>query len=310
MRVLVVGGLGFIGSHLVDFLLGRGESVEIVDASSATSPMGWRPAKALTIERADITNFASIERLVFDANPDCVVHLAAITGVKRCTDLPKESFEINVYGTYNVTMATVSVGSKLIFISSREVYGETLGAATSERAPLRPNNLYGLTKLLGERIVEWAHHKHGLRYTILRLTNVYGPRGEKYGLPTIVRKAIAGETIQLMGGSQVMNFLFVEDAIRAIAKCIDDPRSDNQVFNVGSSDQLSMSQLLAKISELVGRPLTAVQVAPRLGETQSFTPDTTKIRQVLNWSAQVSLDEGIKRLVASYERGSNTLDAT
>jgi len=71
-----------------------------------------------------------------------------------------------------------------------------------------------------------------------------------------------------------------------------------------------MSQLLAKISELVGRPLTAVQVAPRLGETQSFTPDTTKIRQVLNWSAQVSLDEGIKRLVASYERGSNTLDAT
>jgi UDP-glucose 4-epimerase len=160
--------------------------------------------------------------------------------------------------------------------------------------------------LLGEQIVEWAHQKLGLRHTILRLTNVYGPRGEKYGLPIIVRKALAGESIELMGGSQVMNFLYVVDAANAIAKCINDSRSDNQAFNVGSEEQLTVDQLLARISELVGRPLTIVRAPARPGETQWFKPDIAKIHRELDWSPTTSLNEGISRLIASYRASADS----
>jgi NAD(P)-dependent dehydrogenase (short-subunit alcohol dehydrogenase family) len=153
MKILITGGTGFIGSYVVEALLNRGEEVVIfnrLNNKTKTYIEKNYTTKNLTVINGDITDADSTIESISIHCPDVVIHLAAITGIKNCLDNPKESFNVNVYGTFNVVRACVKTGSRLIFASSREVYGETIGSATAEDDPTLPNNIYGITKLLGE----------------------------------------------------------------------------------------------------------------------------------------------------------------
>jgi nucleoside-diphosphate-sugar epimerase len=234
--------------------------------------------------------------------PDVVVHTAAITGIKTCQDNPGESFNVNVYGTFNVAKACLKTGSRLIFISSREIYGETVGQATAENSVTLPNNVYGITKLLGENILVNFEKKHNLKCTILRFTNVYGPGGDQYAVQILIRKALRGEKIPVFGGEQVMNFVHVEDAVLSILACIDDERSIGQIFNVGSLDNISVNDLILKIVKMVGKGNIIEQQSSRATETFYFKPDIRKISAILGWTPRISLDDGLSGTIEIYRK--------
>jgi len=302
--ILVTGGAGFIGSHLVEALLKRGEKVIVYARDNPKmNEMRTRYAnnKNLVFIKGDVTDAETLMRTVTSYNPNFIVHLAAITGIKRCADSPLKSFHVNVYGTFNTVMAALKSNAKLIFASSREVYGETTNEATPEDAPLLPNNLYGLTKFLGEQLIVWARRKHGLNYTILRFTNVYGFGGDKYGVQVIIQKALKGEKIQVFGGNQVMNLVHVDDVVRALLIVLENEKSTNEIFNVGSYDSVKVDDLVYKIVKFIGRDIEIEHLPYRETETMFFRPDLSKIARILNWRPLIDLDTGLLRTVEEYK---------
>jgi nucleoside-diphosphate-sugar epimerase len=259
--------------------------------------------KNLVVVSGDVTDAEALLEGVLNYSPNSIVHLAAITGIKRCLDLPRESFNVNVYGTFNVIMAAIKLNAKLVYASSREVYGETTGEATSEDMPMLPNNLYGLTKFLAEQLIIWAGKKYGLDYTILRFTNVYGPGGDQYGPQIIIQKALKGEKIQILGGDQVMNFVYIDDVVRAILMTLENQKSMKATFNVGSYDSIRVSDLIHKIIKLIGRNVTTEVTPYRETETMFFRPALGKIEKILGWKPQIGLDTGITRTIEWYRKG-------
>ena len=254
------------------------------------------------LEIGDITDETRVREVVQKHQPEVVIHLAALTGVKRCEDAPSLAFSVNVEGTHNVTMACVEHDCKLIFSSSREVYGETRSGRTREDEPLVPNNIYGLTKMLGEKIVTWVSSKYNLDYTILRLTNVYGPGGDNYNIQAMIRKALMERRIQIFGGDQIMNMVYVEGVAEIFNKCLTDPRTSRQTFNVGSSDDLSVEDIVSKVVSLLDSPVEIERQPMRLGETLNFRPSLEKLQNVLGYNCPTGFTTGLRKTVEWYKQ--------
>lgn len=289
---MITGGFGFLGEHVVDRLCDR-FSIMICDCNLRER------TRAGT--QCDITDFDSLQTLFDATNPDYVVHLAAITGVERCRLLPRETFSVNVAGTFNVAYLSARYKSKLVFASSREVYGESSDGKKSEEATLGPANLYGMTKMLGESIIKWMRVTTGLRYVILRFTNLYGPGGDNYAVSKITRKAVLGEDIPLFGGQQVLNLIHVRDAAHAVDVCLTRPDIDCEIFNIGSNETISVSDLVHRIISLCNSNSRIISFPMRAGDITSFEPDLTKAHRITGFVADVSLDEGLSSCVNHYK---------
>jgi UDP-glucose 4-epimerase len=297
MRILLVGGLGFIGRHLVDKLRECGDATVLSTSEDTLKNAAFVESRGLHIEIGDIMDGAGIKKVMLRQRPDSVVHLAALTGISKCEENPSLAFAVNVLGTRNVVMGCVACGSKLVFISSREVYGEGADEPTREDDPLVPNNTYGLTKLLGERLVTWAASRHGLDHTILRVTNGYGPGGERLGIQTMIQKALTERKIAILGGHQEMNLIYVEDVAEAIQRCLFDARSSRQTFNIGGTETLSVEAIVSRLISLVDLPVKIERFPMREGETLNFQPSLEKIERALGFRPTVTLDEGLHRTV-------------
>jgi nucleoside-diphosphate-sugar epimerase len=290
--VMVIGGNGFLGQHLIE-LIREKFSIWVVDITKGVEQMA-------TFVDCDITNFQEVSKLFAAARPDAVIHLAAITGVERCQLRPYESFLVNVLGTYNVAYMTALHKSRLVFASSREVYGETLQSMTDEVAEMRPNNLYGLTKMLGESIVKWLQASMGLRYVILRFTNLYGPGGDQYAVAAITKRAIEGEDIPVFGGNQVLNLIDARDAARAIEICLIKSEADNEIYNIGTHDTVSVSEVINRIVSLCNSTSKIVPSPMRAGDTKFFHPDLSKARSKLGFEPRIILEQGLVDCVEYY----------
>lgn len=301
MKILLVGGLGFVGKYIVKLLSGSEHSLTVVsDAETVQRSQAFINQYALNVEVADIQDATRLEGIFAGEKPNAVVHLAALTGLVKCNENPSLTFSVNVFGTYNVIMACVACKSKLIFVSSREVYGETAMAESSEDDPLVPNNVYGLTKLLGERLVTWAASRYGLDYVILRLTNVYGPEGDQYNIQAMVRKVLTEGRVRLLGGSQKMNLIYVEDVAEAVRTCLIKPQASKQTFNVGSKEDLRVEDIVNRLVSTLGISVSIEREPMRLGETLNFRPNLSKIESVIGWQARTTFAEGLKRTVEWY----------
>jgi UDP-glucose 4-epimerase len=300
-RFLITGGAGFLGNRLAPVLARRGP-VTVFDIVEDLPEASHVPE--VSFVKGDLLSAGTFVGTLRRVRPSAVVHLAAITGISRCAQSPDESFRANVHGTYNVTKAIADSGirTRLLFASSREVYGETRGNSTAEEDPCVPNNLYGLTKLLGEHIVKWGASASNMCFTVLRFTNLYGPGTEKYGTSVFIRKALTAEDIEIMGGDQLLNMLHVDDAVRAIELCLSAHAAEGETFNIGSNDTLSVNDLIKKILEITGAKVRLRQVSKRSTETCRFVPNLAKSRSVLGFEASIGLDEGIRRTVEYWNR--------
>ena len=301
MKILITGGFGYLGQSFIKKYAHCHEII-IFNKNSTIKPKF--DSKVIT-EIGSIEN-DDIEKIVKKYTPDIVIHLAALSGLKKCENNPSKAFMINVCGTINVVKACISEKCKLIFISSREVYGETIKNESSENDPLNPVNIYGLTKSMAESIIQFFSRTQNLDYVILRLTNVYGPGGGARGVNRIIDNALRKNNIQINGdGNQTLNLIFIEDIIDLLNQITENKKISKHVFNVGSKDTITINQFSQMVINMLNNKIK-IEYFPRIiYENIYFRPTLTKLEKILKFQSNFSLEQGLKKTIQSYQNDIN-----
>ncbi|MBA3964325.1 MAG: NAD-dependent epimerase/dehydratase family protein [Nitrospirales bacterium] len=303
-KILVTGGAGFIGSHLVDRLIQEGNEVIVVDNLSTGKRKNVN--KKAQFYKMDIQS-KRIERVFRNERPLIVVHLAAQMSVRHSTEDPGFDAQVNILGTINVLEHAVKQGvRKVTFASSGGViYGEQeiFPAAESHRTePLSP---YGISKLAGEKYLAYYTNATGLRYVALRFANVYGPRQDSEGEAGVVaifskQMLDGGQPIVNGTGKQTRDFVYVDDVVEAILVTMGEDVQG--VFNVGTGQETTINECYGIIKNLTTCQCKELYGAAKKGEQFRSVLDVTKLREVFGWDPQVTLQEGLTRTV-DYFRG-------
>jgi UDP-glucose 4-epimerase len=293
VRALVTGGAGFIGSHVVDALVSRGDDVLVLD-SLVTGKRENVPAAA-DLRVQDIRE--PLDALFGDFRPDAVFHLAAQADVRVSVENPVEDADVNVLGTIRVLEAAQQHGSPQIVFSSTggAIYGECTGPAP-ETAPRNPVSPYGTGKLAGEEYLRSYNRLHGSRHVVLRYGNVYGPRQDPHGEAGVVAIFLgalaSGEQARIFGdGSQTRDYVYVGDVARATLAAIG---QDDGTFNVGTGREASVTELYELCRRVSGIDAEAGYVPTRPGELQRSVLDTSRAASDLGFMAFVELEDGLQ----------------
>ena len=273
MPLIVTGGAGFIGSHLVERLVGSEPVIALDNGSRAA----WENLAALTSEvervEGDVRDPDTLRRVFRGAN--VVFHLAALSQVMECECRPDECFTSNVLGTYNVLKAALQAGvRRVVLASSREVYGEVSELPVSERAPMSPKNAYGTSKAAAEMYGE-LFASRGLEVSILRLVNVYGPRDRNRVIPNFLERAANRMPLTVYGGEQVIDFIFVNHVVDSFISAglgtyVHGP------LNVGSGVGTTIAQLARRVAALFNTECTIDLAPARDAEVTKFVADTQR----------------------------------
>jgi UDP-glucose 4-epimerase len=305
MRVLVTGGAGFIGSHLVDALVARGDEVAVVDDMSAGRPD--RVAGEAVAHKLSVTESAALEAVVADFRPELICHLAARVDVRTSVSDPADDALVNVIGTVNVLEAARAVRARVILGSTGAViYGRDAPIPSLEDVLPLPESPYGVAKNCAEQYVELYNRLHGASHVVLRFANVYGPRQDPAGQVGVVAifcaRALTGQRPVVYGdGQQTRDFIYVGDAVSAYLAAAD--RGRPGTWNVGSGAEVSILQLAAVISELSGHPVNPVFAPARPGELRRGALASERARRDLGWVPTVSLADGVGRVYRWIEAG-------
>jgi UDP-glucose 4-epimerase len=299
VRVLVTGGAGFIGSHLVDALLDRGEEVAIADHLHR-SPRPWF-AEALKrgaqLHAADVRDLAALRRAFAAARPEVVMHLAAQVDVRRSIADPAFDAQVNVAGTVSVLEAAREVGTRRVLLASTAaVYGDPDHLPITEETPIAPLSPYGTSKAAAEWYLGQYERLHGISTLALRMANVYGPRQDPHGEAGVVSIfcgiAAAGGRATVFGdGRQTRDYVFVEDVVAAwLAAAESDVTGALNVSTGGETNIIELAQALELPYDLApGRP----------GEIERSNLDPTAAHHALGWRASVPLTDGLRRTLAA-----------
>lgn len=313
MRTLVTGGAGYIGSHLVDRLVHLNHEVTVIDDLSTGNLTNLQAVHSdIRFVEATILDADIVDTLVADA--DVVFHLAAAVGVGHIIEQPLRSLVINTKGAENVITACVKHDRKLLLASTSEIYGKTtkmpmsedddrvLGSTTIARWG------YSTAKAIDEHLT-LAHAQHGLRMSIVRYFNSYGPRLDPRGYGSVVanlmRQAIDNEPLTVHGdGSQTRCFTYVDDTVEGTLRAALDLRGEGKIFNVGNDHETPIIDLATTIIAMTGSSSTVQHVSyeQRFGkgfeDTKRRIPDVQRARAVLDFNAGVSLQDGLQRTLA------------
>ncbi len=311
MRILVTGGAGFIGSHLVEALDRRGDEVVALDAFDPYYDPARKRRNAEAVARAcprvrlvegDVRDADAVERALDGV--DRVVHLAARPGVRASLEDPARTLDLNVRGTQVLLEAMRRRGVwGLVFASSSSVYGGDSRPPFAEDAPAsRPLSPYAASKRMGELLCASWSESFGLGCVALRFFTVYGPRGRPdMSIDRFVRAALAGTTVPLFGdGSVRRDFTYVDDIVAGVVRAVDlaAPGAGYDVVNIGGGAVYSMRDLIAAIERATGRPLALDRRPPAAGDMPLTEADLTRARARLGFAPQVPLEEGLRRTVA------------
>ncbi|HEX7409217.1 MAG TPA: NAD-dependent epimerase/dehydratase family protein [Candidatus Binatia bacterium] len=311
MKVLITGGGGFVGSHLADALLARGDDVSILDMGTVKKVRHLMGNPAFHYIRDSVLNLEILEGLI--AKSDLVYHLAAVVGVEYYVGDPYEVLNVNVNGTQNVLKLAFKHQKKVVFSSTSEVYGRNpkvpwqeeddrvLGSTRIDRW------CYSTSKAVGEHFC-FAYHRMGLPVTITRYFNVYGPRLDQLDVGRIITifmgQVLRNEPLTVIGdGTQTRCFTYIDDAIRATIAAGVAPGTDGEVFNIGTAVETSIADLARLMIEIAGAKSTLKFVSQESVYGSSYediprrVPDTTKTEKVLGVLANTSLREGLARTI-------------
>jgi UDP-glucose 4-epimerase len=319
MRVLITGGAGFVGSHLSDALLERGDEVFILDNLSTGAienvvHLKNNPKFHYTIDT--VSNEPVLAELIDQC--DIVVHLAAAVGVKLIVEQPVHTIETNVHGT-EVVLKHASKKKKLVLIASTsEVYGKSTNVPFREDADLvlgatsKHRWAYACSKLIDEflALAYWKERK--LPVIIVRLFNTVGPRQTgQYGMviPNFVRQALAGQPITVFGdGTQSRSFTYVGDVVKAMVALINEPRAVGHVFNIGNGNEITIGALAEKVKFMTSSSSEIVRVPYEKAYEAGFedmprrVPDISRIRALIGYEPTVELDETLTRVIEHFRQ--------
>jgi UDP-glucose 4-epimerase len=300
---VVTGGAGFIGSHLVDRLIGSGRRVRVIDDFSVGREANLeqhRGAGRLEIIAADVADAAAVEAACCGA--DCIFHLAGRADVVPSIELPDAYFRANVDGTFSVLEAARRhCARRFVYAASSSCYGIPDIYPTPETAPVDPRYPYALTKHLGEQLVRHWAQVYRLPAVSLRFFNVYGPRARTSGtygavFGVFLAQLLSGKPLTIVGdGTQTRDFTFVSDAVDALLVAAERGQG-GEVYNVGTGEPVSVNQLV----RLLGAPAT-IHIPKRPGEPDCTWADISKIRCELGWKPKMSVAEGVRIMLDNIE---------
>jgi UDP-glucose 4-epimerase len=292
LRAIVTGGAGFIGSHVAEALVARGDDVHVLD-SLVTGSREKLPEGA-ELHVGDIRSDAPA--LFDEVRPELVCHLAAQADVNTSVERPEYDAEVNVWGTLQILQAARAHGAHIVFSSTGgAIYGECDGPA-AEDAPLRPISPYGISKLAAEEYVAGWNRLFGSHHVALRFANVYGARQEatlEGGVIAIfLERMAAGKPTTIFGdGKQTRDFIYVGDVVRGVLAAIEHAGG---VYNIGTGIETSVNELHAACRRVTGVDREPEYADERPGEIQRSVTDPGLAARELGWRAEASLEEGLK----------------
>lgn len=301
MRCLVTGGAGFIGSHLVEALIKRGDEVLVLDNFTTGSWENLRHSDALTVVEGDVLDSELVYTVMEGA--EVVLHLAAEVGNVKSLENPQRDASVNILGTINVLRAAMDCGARrVIYSSSAAIFGEARSLPIDECHPTSPESFYAISKLAGEKYSLSFAQLFKLSTVCLRYFNVYGPR-QGYSpyasvIPIFAGRLSEGRPPIIYGdGEQTRDFVSVHDVVAANLLAVD---SDfcGEVFNIGSGMRTSVNTLNEVMQKTMGASLTPIHAPPRGGEVRHSVADISKARKLLGYQPAVSLEDGLKELVS------------
>ena len=296
-KVLVTGGAGFIGSHIVDLLVAAGHTVLVVD--SLWEHGGGRLEnvnRAAEFHRLDIRS-AEFASLVRSERPDVISHHAAQHSVKISTDSPSYDAEVNVLGLLNLLQAARDAGTrKVIFASSGATYGTCTELPIDEDTPQRPESPYGITKMVSEHYLRFWQKEYGLEYTVLRYGNVYGPRQDPNGEAGVVaifaKRILAHDSVRIdWDGEQTKDYVYVGDVARATLLSL--AKANGDTFCIASGRPTSVLTIYRGLCDLVGFEAPIVRAARRPGDIHDTYFSVSKAGQALGWYPEVMFAQGL-----------------
>ncbi len=303
VKVMITGGAGFIGSNIVDAVLKRGMVPIIVDDLS-TGRVGDVNEKAI-LYRQDVRDEDGLEKIFKTHKPDYVLHLAAQISVSRSVREPIYDEEVNVRGTLNVLEMSMKYGvKKVVFTSSGGVmYGEDPEFPTVESVCPDPVSPYGISKLAGEKYVKF-YGNNGLRYTILRYGNVYGPRqnpdGEAGVIAIFIKKMLNKEALTINGdGEYVRDYIYVGDVVEANLLSLE--KGDGETLNIGTGTGKSVNDVFKSLKEHIYYVEEPVHGNPRPGDLRKSLLNNSHAREVLGWKPKYSFSDGLRETVKFFK---------
>jgi len=298
-KVLVTGGAGFIGSHIVDALCAEGCDVRVIDDLSSGSRNNV--PKSVTIETADIRSSQCAD-LVRTFAPDVIVHAAAQISVRRSMEEPSFDADVNVVGLVNIlTQLRDRPKTRMVFLSTGgAIYGEQDVFPATESHPVRPESVYGLAKWVGEEYLGFWSRVWGVKSTVLRLANVYGPRQNPHGEAGVVaifsRGLLNGKPLVINGtGKQTRDFVFVEDVARAVRACV--IKEHPGVFNIGTGVETTVNTLVDSLRRATDTNGNVSYGPAKPGEQMRSCIDPSRAKATFGWAPSVTLDQGVARTV-------------
>lgn len=314
-NVLITGGLGFLGSSLARRLLSLGANVTLID--SLTPLYGGNLFNVSGIEDKiqiiinDVRNIEIIKPLI--EKSDIIYHLAAQVSYIDSLNLPYEDLDLNAKATLNILEVCRKYNPrvKLLFSSSRMIYGKVEEPLVRETSPTNPLSLYGIHKLTSEKYLLMYYKDFGIPATVLRITNPYGPRQQikhsKYSLVGwFIRQAMEDRVIRIFGeGSQLRDYVFVDDIVNAMLKCGEAEAASGEVINLGSGHSSRFSEMVRTVIDVVGKG--SIEFIPwpdnyEKIETGDVSVDISKLKSVTGWQPEVPLEEGIRKTYEYYQQ--------
>lgn len=305
MRILITGGAGFIGSHLCDYFLARGDEVIAMDNFITGSPDNIAHLKdhpRFTFIRQDVTEYLRIEGYL-----DAVLHFASPASPVSYMAYPIQTLKVGALGTHKALGLARAKGARFLLASTSEVYGDPLVHPQREDYwgnvnPIGPRGVYDEAKRFAEAITLAYHRAHNVDTRIARIFNTYGPRNaldDGRVVPNLIGQALRGEPLTVHGdGSQTRSFCYVSDLVEGIARLL----ASNEVMpvNLGNPNEMTIRAFAEKINALTGNKAGIVYVPRPVDDPSRRCPDISKAKRILGWEPKVSLDEGLEKTIAYF----------
>ncbi|MDR3113156.1 MAG: NAD-dependent epimerase/dehydratase family protein [Endomicrobium sp.] len=304
MKVLITGGAGFIGSNIADLLIDNGHKVIVVDNLSSGKKENVH--KKAAFYKADISEAENLAEVFSKEKPHAVIHNAAQIDVRKSVSDPYYDAQINILGSLNVLNECVkNKVKKIIFASSGgTIYGECASKAPDEKSFPNPLSPYGIAKHSVENYIKFYGAIYGLKYSILRYANVYGPRQDPHGeagvVAIFVGRMLKGEDIVIFGdGKQTRDYVFVKDVANANLKAL--TKGDNEIINIGTKKTTSVNELVKIMSKTAGYSKKSVYKPKRDGELFKSFLCIKKAQKILSWKPQTDIKSGISKTIEYFK---------
>jgi NAD dependent epimerase/dehydratase len=310
--VLVTGAAGFIGSNLVEYLVRRGDRVRAFVRYNSRNDYGrletFEPSVLAEVDlfTGDLTNPEAAAGAIDGC--EIVLHLGALIPIPYSYRHPREYVAANVSGTLNVLEASRRAGvSRLVQVSSSEVYGTAMTVPIAESHPLHPQSPYAATKVAADQLALSYWHSFETPVVIARPFNTFGPRqSARAVIPTIVSQALSRDVIELGDTATTRDFLFVEDTAAGISRCSEVPGIEGQTFNLGTGREFSIEDVAKRVVELLEVEVPIVTDANRLRPTGSevmrLVADASKAKRELGWAPETAFEDGLRQTISWMER--------